>query len=65
MTVENASDLLYLAKKYLLSGLIEQVVSCLKANIGGLNFLAIYREASLHEEMREVYVNKPHKTGPS
>ncbi|KAH7684706.1 Btbd6 protein, partial [Aphelenchoides avenae] len=33
VTVGNASGLLYLAKKYLLSGLIEQVVDHLKANV--------------------------------
>ena len=61
VTVGNACGLLYLAKKYMLDGLVEQVVDYLKAHIDDLDFSAIYREAALHEELREVYVtpNKP------
>ncbi|KAH7704393.1 BTB/POZ domain-containing protein 3-like isoform 1, partial [Aphelenchoides avenae] len=57
VTVGNASGLLYLANKYLLSGLTDLVVGYMKTKIGKVNFSVIYREAVLHEEMRGVWAD--------
>ncbi|KAH7669912.1 BTB/POZ domain containing protein, partial [Aphelenchoides avenae] len=57
VTVGNASGLLYLAKKYLMSGLTDLVVRYLWTKIGKVNFSVIYREAVLHEEMRGVWAD--------